>query len=144
MGLCEMLDMRVVQATKDCVVMEMPVTDDVCQPHGFLHGGATIALLESAASVGARLNANLALQRPFGVEVCVRHRKSTKSGMVRGVAKLSGQEVSAHSGALKQTWDVAAYDDAGKVISQGSVMTKIVSLEYLAAKERSASCAPGQ
>ena len=35
---------------------------------------------------------------------------------------------------MKQYWNVAAYDDAGDVVSDGVVMTKIVPLAYLEAK----------
>ena len=59
-----------------------------------------------------------------------------QEGTLRGVADLDREEVSERTGAVKQYWNVAAYDDAGDVVSDGVIMTKIVSLARLAQKEQ--------
>ncbi|BDE95625.1 PaaI family thioesterase [Raoultibacter timonensis] len=116
-------------------VATMPIDPRVLQPYGFLHGGATIALLETAASAAAGKLADLDRERPFGIDVHVRHRKSGKSGTATGVAELDRVEGS------KQFWKVAAYDDEGDILSEGVVVTKIVSLERLAEKDRERAAA---
>jgi uncharacterized protein (TIGR00369 family) len=55
-GLAETLQMTVVEATPQHIVMTMPVTAQHFQPWGYLHGGASVALAETAATVGAFLN----------------------------------------------------------------------------------------
>lgn len=129
-GMSEYLGIKTVHASKQRVEMTMPISEKVQQPFGYVHGGATIALLETAASLAAELNADLDVERPFGIDVQVRHRKSGKRGMVRGVAELDRVE------GTKQFWTVVAYDDEGDVMSEGTILTKIVTLERLAAKER--------
>ena len=62
--------------------------------------------------------------------------KAARRGTLRGVADLDREEVSERTGAVKQYWNVAAYDDAGDVVSDGVIMTKIVSLARLAQKEQ--------
>lgn len=136
MALVDTLHIRVVSADKNRVEATMPITPDLYQPFGFLHGGATIALLETVASVGTEENTDFETERPFGIDVQVRHRKSGKDGTLRGVARLDREERSERTGAVKQYWSVAAYDDAGDVVSDGVIMTKIVSLDYLAQKDR--------
>ena len=136
MSLVETLHMPTVSKTPQRVEVVLPITPDLYQPHGFLHGGVTIALLESAASYGAECHTDFSKELPFGIEVTVRHRKSGKEGMLRGVADLDREEVSERTGAVKQYWNVAAYDDAGDVVSDGVIMTKIVSLARLAQKEQ--------
>ena len=116
--------------TPDRVEILMPISDKVRQPFGFVHGGATIALLETAASRAAELRADLERERPFGIEAHIRHWKSGRSGFVRGVAEFDHEEGD------KQFWNVVAYDDDGDVMSNGAFVTKIVSLERLAEKER--------
>ena len=64
----------------------------------------------------------------------VRHRKGGKKGLLRGVVDLDREEVSERTGAVKQYWNVAAYDEAGDVVSDGVIMTKIVPLAHLEAK----------
>ncbi len=116
--------------TPDRVEVTMPITEQVKQPFGFVHGGVTIALLESAASRAAELRANLEHERPFGIQANVRHWKPGVAGMVRGVAEFDHEEGNT------QYWNVTAYDDEGDIMSSGTFLTKIVSLERLAEKER--------
>ena len=129
-GFSSTLGIEYTEVSPTRVVAAMPITPAILQPYGFVHGGATIALLESVASVGAEESVDLERERPFGIEVQVRHRKSGVSGMLRGVAVLDRIE------GRKQFWAVAAYDDGGDVVSDGEIVTKIVSLERLAEKER--------
>ena len=134
MAYMDLLGIRLEAAGPERVEASMPVTPELCQPFGYLHGGATISLLETVASVGAQERADLATQRPFGVEVHVRHRKAARAGTVRGVAALESEEPS-RSGALKQFWKVAAFDEQGDVVSDGVVVTKIVDLDHLARRQ---------
>ena len=115
----------------------MPITPQVKQPYGFVHGGATLALLETVASIGVGHMANLEVERPFGIHMDARHFKAGVAGSVRGVAELDRTEGN------KQFWRVAAYDDAGDVMTAGTFMTKIVSLERLAEKGIDVTPMPG-
>jgi 1,4-dihydroxy-2-naphthoyl-CoA hydrolase len=53
MGLDELLGIRIEEATGDRVVASCPVTPDLHQPYGLVHGGVYAALAETAASYGA-------------------------------------------------------------------------------------------
>ncbi len=129
-GLISLLGIRFTEATPERCEAVMPITDAVLQPFGFVHGGATLALLETVASRAAELRADLETERPFGTRVDVRHRKSGRAGSVRGVAELERVED------VKQIWRVNAYDDEGDVMSTGTFETKIVTLAYLAERGR--------
>ena len=133
-GFNKYLGVRMVSASRQRAEVELTITSDLLQPHGFLHGGVTLALLETAASAATCVSADLDTQFPFGVGIEVQHKKPGKSGVVRAVATLEEESVSSYSGALKQTWHVAAYDEVGDVLSEGSFRSKIVSKEYLASK----------
>lgn len=135
MDLVDHLHIETVSATRERVEALMPIRPEVMQPHGYVHGGATIALLETVASIGAELSTDFTLERPFGVDVHVRHRKGGTAGTLRGVAELAREEPS-RAGGVKQFWDVAAFDDAGEVVSDGVIMTKIVPLSRLEEKAR--------
>lgn len=126
---------RLLVDTPDFVEVLMPISEKVQQPFGFVHGGVTIALLETAASRAAELRADLERERPFGIEANIRHWKSGRSGSVRGVAEFDHEEGDT------QFWNVTAYDDEGDVMSSGTFKTKIVSLERLAEKERKRAAA---
>lgn len=135
MAFVDLLHITIVSEGRQHVESTMPITPDLYQPFGFLHGGATIALLESTASVGAQAHADLSRERPFGIEVQVRHRKSATTGLLHATADLEHVEGS------KQFWSVCAVDDEGDVISEGTIVVKVVSLARLAQKERERAAA---
>lgn len=110
----------------------MPITESIAQPFGYVHGGATISLLESVASRGSMARCDLEHELPFGVEISVRHRKSGVAGSVRGVATFDREEPSkSGKGGVRQYWNVTAYDDAGDVMSGGVVMMRVVPKDRL-------------
>ncbi len=128
-GFASRLGIQFVSASPTCAEARMPITDGILQPFGFVHGGATLALLETVGSEAAAWNLDLQKERVFGIRMDVRHKKSGKQGWVRGVAELEHEE-RGHA-----WWHVTAYDDSGDVMSEGTFETKRVTLAYLAEKE---------
>ncbi len=128
MPFIEELGIEYISANATRVEAIMPITPSIHQPYGFVHGGATLSLLETVASQGALYYADLAVERPFGIAIEVRHRKSAQMGTLRGVAELD------HVEGRKQFWRIAAYDDDGDIISEGSFVTKVVTIERLREK----------
>lgn len=128
------LDMDIVEITPERVEVTMPISPKVLQPWGYLHGGATLALLETAASYGAAERTDAAVERPFGINMNVTHKKSGVAGQVRGIATLEREEPSSNGG-RKQFWHVEALDDADDVLSEGTFLSLIVPLERLKEKD---------
>ena len=133
MGMARTLGLRVLEESPTHVLMEMPVTDALVQPFGFLHGGATISLLESAASWAAALGTDFATERAFGSHIDVHHLNSVTGGVIRGSATLESTQDLGERGS-KQIWAVEAKDEQGRTVSCGTITTRTVSLEYLAEK----------
>lgn len=113
----------------DRVEAQMPIDANKLQPAGFLHGGATISLLETVASRACDLITDHDKDYSFGVDVHVRHRKPGERGMLHGSAQLDHEEGN------KQFWRVVATDDMGDTVSEGTVMTMIVPKGRLAEKQ---------
>ena len=109
--LMESLGIEVVQAEKDLVILTMPVDARTHQPAGFLHGGATVALAETAASIGALTNVDATKYNIFGIEINANHIKSKKSGIVTAKA------VPFHIGKSTMVWEIKVVDEAEKLIS---------------------------
>ncbi|MDT3995521.1 hotdog fold thioesterase [Mammaliicoccus sp. H-M34] len=110
MDLIENLQIETVESKYGYIEMTMPVTDKVKQPFGYLHGGATIALAETAASVGAHISSNED-EIPLGLEINANHIKSIRSGEVRAVGK------ALHIGRTTQVWDVKVTNEEDQLIS---------------------------
>lgn len=122
-------------ASEDSCRYRMEVTPRLCQPFGFLHGGATLTLIEATASRAAAERA-ADDELPFGVGVSVSHKNPGKTGMtVWGIAELLEETPSSSGIGRKQTWGVRAENQDGVVLSEGTFTTKIVPKSYLEAKQ---------
>lgn len=125
----EGLGITFAEAGPERAVATMPIDKGKLQPMGALAGGATVSLLETVASRAAAERTDFATERCFGYDVEIHHRKPGLSGSLTGVADLF--QVNGNS----QTWSVTAFDDQDDIVSYGTVVTKIVSLERLAQKD---------
>ncbi|MEN2768329.1 PaaI family thioesterase [Ornithinibacillus xuwenensis] len=108
--LMESLGIEVVSLDKNRVEMTMPVDGRTHQPLGFLHGGASIALAESAASIGACLHVDLESYHVFGIEINANHVKSKRDGTVTAIAK------PIHVGKTTMVWEVTIQDEESNLI----------------------------
>ncbi|ELK45960.1 hotdog fold thioesterase [Bacillus sp. SB49] len=108
--LMETLGMEVVKASKEEVIMTMPADSRTHQPMGFLHGGANVALAESAASIGAFLNVDPEKQQVFGLEINANHMKSIRSGFV------TARATPAHIGRTTMVWEIKMENEQGDTV----------------------------
>jgi uncharacterized protein (TIGR00369 family) len=103
------LDLTFEEITPERVIITMPVTKRVHQPFGVLHGGASVALAESAASIGANANCPDGMVA-MGQEINANHLRPKVDGVLRAVA------VPVHVGRTSQVWTVEIRDEAGKLV----------------------------
>ena len=118
------------QVEPDCTIGYLDITDKHFQPFGVVHGGVTLSLIEAVASRAVDSRVDLTKERPFGIHIEVDHKKPGKVGRLRCSATFDRQEKN------KQFWKVQVKDDEDDVVSEGIFVTKIVSLERLAQKDR--------
>lgn len=116
------LGIRYLELSKEKVVAELEVTPKVHQPFGFLHGGASVALAESVASVGGFLNCPPGYAA-FGLEINANHLRRKQEGTLRAVG------TPLHLGRSTQVWEVRIYDEGGKLISVSRCTLAVVPLE---------------
>lgn len=76
------------EISEDRAVMTMPVTDAGRQPMGLLHGGMTLLLAESVASLHACWGVDLSKRQPVGIEIGGSHVRACTDGTVRAVASV--------------------------------------------------------
>ena len=82
------LDIKLESVNDDQIVLKMPITDKTRQPLGLLHGGITMALVETAASMHASWGVDLAEKVPVGIEINGSHVRSATDGTVRAVCNV--------------------------------------------------------
>ena len=108
-GLIELLEIEVVRDEPGLMVMDMPVTEKVLQPYGFLHGGASVVLAETAASRGA-VGLIADDEVTFGMEINANHVRTKENGRLTATAKCR------HKGSSTQIWEIEITDEADAVV----------------------------
>lgn len=114
------LDITFEQLTADKVVCKMPVGPKTKQPMGLLHGGASVALAETAASIAAMLNIDLNTHAAVGIEINANHVRGKKDGVVTAVA------TPLHRGQRTMVWDVKIHDEEDRLISVSRCTVAII------------------
>src|SRR3954471_6455562 len=104
------LGIQIVESSKEKVVGLMPVEPRVHQPFGLLHGGASVALAETVASVAAWNNCDQATENVVGIEINANHLRGKRDGVVTATA------TPVHVGRKTQVWSIVVADEAGKAV----------------------------
>ena len=119
--LMETLKIEFTEIGENYVICKMPVTSEVHQPAGILHGGATAALVETVGSFASRYfikNKDLAIR---GIEISTNHIKSISNGFVYAKA------TNIHLGRTMQIWEVKVTDENKNLISLGKLTTLAIN-----------------
>lgn len=122
-NLVELLEMKIVEQRDGYLKMSMPVTDKVKQPFGYLHGGATMVLGETACSIGSSHLVDTSQEIPVGLEMNANHIKSTRDGMVYAIATII------HQGRTTHVWEIRIVDEKDQLISvmRGTIAIKVIN-----------------
>ncbi|EJY6909253.1 PaaI family thioesterase [Staphylococcus pseudintermedius] len=119
-NLIELLEMKVEAQEEGYLKMSMPVTDKVKQPFGYLHGGASLALGETACSLGSAHLIDTSTHIPLGLEMNANHISSVREGVVYAEARIL------HQGSTTHVWDIHIKNQAGQLVSamRGTIAIK--------------------
>lgn len=122
-NLASALGIEIVELTKDRVVATMPVDHRTRQPFGILHGGASVALAETVASIAGTLNVDLDKFIVVGLEINANHLRAKKDGVVTGTA------TPIHVGRSTQVWGVEIVDEQQRRICVSRCTLAVVPRE---------------
>jgi 1,4-dihydroxy-2-naphthoyl-CoA hydrolase len=84
----EPLGVHVTSVDEESLSLRMPITDACRQPFGLLHGGISLLLAESAASMHSCWGIDLNSVFPVGIEINGSHLRSASSGFVVARAQI--------------------------------------------------------
>lgn len=94
----------------DFLEARMPVNERTVQPHGILHGGASVALAETLGSVGGSMVVDLERYLVLGQEINANHLRPARQGHVHGRAR------PIHLGRRSQVWAIEIVDDRQRLV----------------------------
>ncbi|MBT2682692.1 hotdog fold thioesterase [Bacillus sp. ISL-37] len=104
------LGIEITELEKGKVVATMPVDDRTRQPFGLLHGGASVALAETVASVGAFELVDKENEVVVGLEINANHIRAKKDGLVTAIGTVL------HQGKTTMVWDIKITDEEEKLV----------------------------
>ena len=110
----KLLGHRVLEASGDRVVAVLPVTPDLHQPTGLVHGGVYATVVETTASVGATLWL-AGRGQAYGISNHTDFLRPVRDGELRVEATPVSR------GRTTQLWQVAVSDERGRMVASGKV-----------------------
>ncbi|GAB5536901.1 MAG: hypothetical protein Rubg2KO_31500 [Rubricoccaceae bacterium] len=116
------LGIEIVEASAEKLVATMPVEARHHQPLGYLHGGASVALAETVASVGAYLAAPEGYIT-FGMEINANHLRPKQDGL------LTATGTPVYTGRSTAVWQVEIRDEEGTMICVSRCTLAVVPME---------------
>jgi 1,4-dihydroxy-2-naphthoyl-CoA hydrolase len=119
------LGIELLEYGSDYVVAKMPVDQKKIQPMGILHGGASLSLAETVASVGSFLLVDPEKYTVRGMQVSGNHVSPVSGGDVYARAEI------VHKGSMTHIWDVKIVSDEQKPVSLVRVTMAVVENDKL-------------
>jgi len=118
--LMETLKIQCIEVGDNYLRSTMPVSPSILQPAGLLHGGATMALIESIGSMGSVLLIDYEKEIPVGLEINANHIASVRDGTVIATGKI------VHAGKRTHVWQVDVHhQETEKLICTGRLTVMI-------------------
>ena len=106
----ESLGITITEIGPDFLRGTLPVDARTVQPFGLLHGGASVLLAETLASLAGYLCLDPATkQQAAGIEINANHLRAVTEGLVTGTAR------PLHLGRTTQVWEIRIEDAQGRL-----------------------------
>lgn len=118
--LADTIGIRVTEIGPDYLRATMPVSSKVHQPMGVLHGGASVALAETAGSVAAALCVDRDKYVCLGQEINANHLRPVSSGIVTATA------TPVHIGRRSHVWNIEIRDEQDRLVCVSRLTMAVV------------------
>lgn len=114
----ELLGIRFSEATKDRVVAELTVRDDLKTIGGRLHGGTLMALADTVAATATFLNLP-----PGAATTTLESKTNFFAGMQEGLVRATSTPL--HRGRTTMVWETRVTDASGRLLTL-TIQTQVV------------------
>jgi len=116
----KLLEIKAIEITNNSLVCTMPITDNVRQPFGILHGGASVVLAESIGSIASYLVINPEKHLAVGLDINANHIRPGKTGT------LTAYCTPIHIGRTTHVWDIKMYNDKKSLVCISRLTVAII------------------
>jgi 1,4-dihydroxy-2-naphthoyl-CoA hydrolase len=104
----------------DWVKARMPVDERTMQPYGRLHGGASVALAETIASVAGAMTLDPEQFAAVGMEINANHIRPAGPGHVHAIARPEAR------GKSTQVWSIRIEDGEGRLVCVSRMTVAVI------------------
>ncbi|MEP7222050.1 MAG: hotdog fold thioesterase [Novosphingobium sp.] len=118
--LISLLGIEMIEVGDDWLRARMPVDSRTHQPFGRLHGGATVALAETVASIASSNCIDRERVGVVGMEINANHVRPAYAGWVYATARPESM------GRTMQVWSIRIEDEAGKLVSIARMTAAVI------------------
>jgi 1,4-dihydroxy-2-naphthoyl-CoA hydrolase len=118
----EHLGIEVIEIGDDWLRARMPVDHRTVQPQGRLHGGASVALAETAGSIAANLALSSPEQLAVGLDINANHIRPAKGGYVYGTAQPESL------GRTTQVWTIRITDEEDRLVCISRLTMAVIDM----------------
>ena len=115
------LGIETVDYGDDWLRFRMPVDHRTVQPYGRLHGGASVALAETVASMAGNCCIDPEKFVVVGMEINANHIRPVRSGWVYATARAEAL------GRTTQVWSIRIEDEDGKLVCISRFTAAVIS-----------------
>jgi 1,4-dihydroxy-2-naphthoyl-CoA hydrolase len=122
-SLASHLGIVITQIGDDYVTATMPVDARTIQPHGRLHGGASVALAETIGSLAANLTLDPSANIAVGLEINANHIRPVKNGIV--IATATAEAL----GKTTQIWSIRIVDEQTRLVCISRLTMAVISAQ---------------
>jgi len=117
------LGIEFVEIGDDWLRARMPVDRRTHQPFGRLHGGASVALAETVASVAGMLTVDPAEKVVVGLEINANHVRAARDGFVTCTATAEA------IGRTTQVWTMRITDERDKLVCLSRITLAVIPVQ---------------
>lgn len=111
------------EAGPDWLAARMPVDHRTIQPYGRLHGGASVVLAETTASVAGMLTLDPTRETAVGMEINANHLRPVAEGSVIARATPEARQ------RVTQVWTVRITDESERLICISRVTLAVIPMD---------------
>lgn len=117
----EHLGIEFIEVGDDYIIGRMPVDNRTVQPHGILHGGASVLFAETLGSVAANHCLINDERVAVGLDINANHIRPVAKGWVIGITK------PIHIGSTTQVWEIIISTEGGKTVCISRLTMAIIA-----------------
>ena len=115
------LGIEITDIGEEFICGKMPVDERTVQPFGLLHGGASVALAETLASIGGGIKVYKKNETVVGIEINANHLKSAREGWVFGKA------TPIRIGKIIQVWNIKITNESDELVCVSRLTLAVIS-----------------